>query len=117
MDNQGTKDLVFNQLDMIYKSVENTAKQFEVSAVPINLIEMTVTKGKINLTSKQRRKSSEQEITFYTEYNKLLDELIKQCNNDALEMGTTKIPLSLFESHIDVIKSAFEGAITKGVGE
>lgn len=117
MENQTTKDLVFKNLDNIYKSVENTAKQFEVTAIPMNLIETTVNKVKIDITRKLRRKSSKEDVVFFEEYNKMLDYLISGCNDIALEMGATKMPLLLFESQIDILKSAFESGITHGVGE
>ena len=105
MKNQETKDLVFKQLDMIYNAVEDTAKQFGTKIIPTNLIEKAVNIGKIDIKKLSKDTPAK---GFFIEYNKLLDEVVTQCKKDASDMSTTKIPLLLFESHIDVIKSSFK---------
>ena len=104
MEAQETKDLVFKQLDMIYISVQDTAKSFKITLIPTSLIEKTVNIGKIDIDKLEKDSLTKD---FLVEYNKMLDLLIEQCKKDALDMETTKIPLALFESHIELIKSSF----------
>ena len=104
MEAQEIRDLVFKQLDMILESVQNTAKAFKITLIPIRLIEKTVNIGKIDIDQLEKGSSSK---NFFIEYNKMLVLLIEQCEKDDLDMETTKIPLALFESHIDLIKSSF----------
>lgn len=108
MKPQETKDLVFKQLDMIYNAVEDAAKQFKTKIIPTNLIEKAINIGKIDIS--KLKKGSESK-GFFVEYNKMLDALLTQCKKDAEDMSTTKIPLLLFESHIDVIKSSFTAGL------
>jgi hypothetical protein len=115
MTNNETTDLVFKQLDMITESIHHTAKEWGITSIPVNTIEMTVTKGKVDtqkgLSRKERRKGNVGQ--FFDEYNKLLDALINQCKDAALEMDSNKIPLELFDSYIDVIKSSFIAGANK----
>lgn len=105
MDNLTTIDIVFNQLDLIEKSIKKSIKLWNTKLVPINLIKKTVKKGMINLD-----KAHGNDKLFFTQYNNMLQLLIDQCKKDAEEMEVTQIPMLLFSAHIDVIKSSFQKA-------
>ena len=96
MDNNETTELVFKQLDLIEDSVQNIINLWEVTMVPTNLIDLN--------------KAHENDKEFFKQYNNTLQLLIDQCKKDAEEMGVTQIPMELFSSHIDLIKSSFKKA-------
>lgn len=103
MDNQTTIEIVFNQLDLIEGSIKEILELWEVSLVPINLIEKQVKKGMIDL-----KKADKEFKEFYTQYNNMLKLLIDQCKKDAKEMEVTQIPMELFSAHINNIKTQFQ---------
>jgi hypothetical protein len=108
MNNQTTQGLVFKQLDLITESIHKTAKEWEITNIPTNTIEMTVTKGYIDVKKLPRKdRRNENIMKFFTEYNTLIDSIIAQSKKDASEMGTNSIPLELFDSYIDIVKGAF----------
>lgn len=106
MDNNETTDLIFKQLDLISDSIYENIKIWKTKVIPTNLIKMVVSKGLIDVD----KVDGEKEKVFFGEYNKLLTLLIDQCEKDASEMGVTHIPIELFDSHIDIVKSAFMAA-------
>ena len=105
MNNQETVDIIFKQLDLIEKTIKDIAETWKITNIPVNTIEMTINKGKIDVKKLPRKdRRNDNVITFYNEYNKLLDSIIAESKKDASEMGTTSIPLALFENYIDIVK-------------
>ena len=110
MKHKETTDLAFKQLDMISKSLHDTAKKFKTIYAPINLVKKTVNLGKIKISLS---KESEQVKEFFIMFNTLLDSIVIQAQKDANELGTGHVSLDLFDSYIDIIKGSFKEGITE----
>lgn len=106
MDNKETTRLVIKQLDLMTKSVKDTARQFKTTTIPIKMLTKVINIAKIDIDKTE----SKDFIGFFTQFNLLLDSLLDQCKGNAEDMEVTYIPVVLFESHVGFLKRIMKDA-------
>ena len=96
------RKLLFKHLDMIQTAAVDSSKQFDLKAVPPQVLQECITRGKL-------MPSNDSEISddFMRNYNKMLDDLYKNCIEFTKKMGAVNIPFKYLFQAVGVCKSAF----------
>ena len=93
-------ELITNQLDKIYLSVEEICKAYETTTPSLNLINKVLSDNKLNVS----KGVSKGESDYYKLYNNLLNSISKACKDQASQVGSSKLPLKTFKMFIDLTK-------------
>ncbi len=100
-----TRKYVNKNLDLVYKTCRNIAKDWGKTTVPVPIIKTTIEKTKAPYVD------DPDYLEWVKAYNNMLDTLYSACEKTSKSFNSKEVPVSIIKEYVQTVKKSFNSSL------